>query len=107
MSHPYAFIIFTAEAIWIGLALRRGHRNLFQVDTLYWLLVGIPLAALLHGLALGALGTSVTVIALKEAINGIANTLIAVCILSPVKRWRRRRNHSPRMRNGCFCRPRS
>ena len=80
-NHPYAILIFTAEAAWVWAALRRGHRILLLIDTLYWALVGIPLVFLFYGWAqhLGLAATGV--IALKQAINGVINALLAGVLL--------------------------
>lgn len=88
-NHPYAIIIFTAEIIWIGIALRRGGKNLILIDTVYWLVLGIPLVGLFY-YGLMDLGYRVTfVIMLKQSINGILNALAASILLThtPVISW--------------------
>ncbi len=88
-NNPYGVIIFTGEAIWIGIALKRGRHNLLLLDGCYWLALGMPLALLFHGGAL-KLGLSETlVIALKQGVNGVTNTLLATVILdhTPLRRW--------------------
>ncbi|MBV5305774.1 MAG: PAS domain-containing protein [Desulfobulbaceae bacterium] len=75
--HPYAIIIFTAEILWMGFALQRGRSNLLLIDSLYWLLLGCPLVALFYG-GIMELGFQHTVIiVLKQALNGMLNTLVA------------------------------
>lgn len=88
-NHPYAIAILGAESLWVGLALRRGHRNLLLIDTLYWLLVGAPLVFFFYG-GIQHLALEVTAAtALKQAINGITNALLAGAILTylPVETW--------------------
>ena len=76
-NHPYAILILAAEALWVGTALRRGHRNLLLADTLFWLLAGSPLVLLFYG-GVQHLGAQTTlVIALKQTINGVMNALLA------------------------------
>ncbi len=47
--HPYAIVIFTAEALLVGGLYRRYHQNLVLLDGLYWLLLGMPLVLLFYG----------------------------------------------------------
>lgn len=88
-NHPYAIVIFSAEVVWAGTALRRGHRNLLVIDTLYWVLVGIPLVGLFYS-GVQHLGLQSTlVIALKQAMNGILNALVAGILVNylPLGAW--------------------
>jgi len=88
-NHPYAIVILGAETLWVGLALRRGHRNLLLIVTPFWLLVGIPLVFLFYG-GIQHLGFQITLAtALKQAINGFINSLIAGSLLRylPLESW--------------------
>jgi PAS domain S-box-containing protein len=84
--HPYAIIIFTVEILWMGFALQRGRSNLLLIDSLYWLLLGCPLVALFYGgiMELGFQNT--VIIVLKQALNGMFNTLLAWISLSLLPR---------------------
>lgn len=76
-GHPYALLIFAAEAIWVGVLYRRGWRNLVLLDLLYWVCAGIPLVwVFYHGL-LGMVPDSVYLVAIKQSLNGVANALLA------------------------------
>jgi len=91
-NHPYAIIIFTAEIIWIGAALKKGKSNLIIIDSVFWLVLGAPLVALFY-YGVMHLGIQITaIIILKQAINGILNALVASIILThtPVIFWIRR-----------------
>ncbi|SHJ35560.1 PAS domain S-box-containing protein [Malonomonas rubra DSM 5091] len=87
--HPYAIVIFTAEAAFVMLALKKGRSNILIITVAYWLCVGIPLVVAFYGgiMQLGAQST--LVIALKQSLNGIFNALIACTLLShlPVRKW--------------------
>jgi len=88
-NHPYAIIIFTAEILWMGLALKRGKKNILLIDSLYWLILGMPLVITFYS-GVQQLGThSVAIITLKQAVNGIFNAMVASIILShtPVRQW--------------------
>lgn len=90
-NHPYAIIIFTAEAVWLALTFRKGRTNILILDALYWVCLGMPLVVLFYG-GFMHLGLQLTlVIALKQSINGLFNALIAGIMLSrlPLERWLR------------------
>ena len=88
-NHPYAIIIFTAEILWIGLALRRGKKNILLIDSLYWLILGIPLVIAFYSGAQQLDAQDTAIIALKQALNGAFNAMAASIILShtPLRRW--------------------
>ena len=46
--HPYAMIIFTAEAVFVAICLKKGRSNILVMDVLYWLCVGIPLVFIFY-----------------------------------------------------------
>ena len=81
-NHPYAIFIFTVEILWIGLALRRGKKNILLIDSFYWLILGIPLVIAFYAGLQGLNAQSVIIIALKQSVNGIFNALVASIVLS-------------------------
>jgi PAS domain S-box-containing protein len=87
-GHPYGWINFVSEALFVGLFLKRGYRNVLGLDGLFWLIVGMPMAWVYHGVFMQMGGTTASFIMLKQAINGIFNALIAsllICYL-PLER---------------------
>lgn len=88
-QHPYALIIFVCEALFLGIRLRRGKQNLLMEDMLFWVAVGTPLVLLFYGYVLRVGVVTTSIIALKQAVNGIFNALIASLILNckPLYRW--------------------
>jgi signal transduction histidine kinase len=76
-NHPYALLVFSVEVIFTGLLFRRWRGNLMLANTLYWLIVGIPLAYVLHQYVMHLGHELSMVIMLKQAINGIANVIVA------------------------------
>ena len=52
-GHPYAAIIFTLEAIWLGFFWRRSRQNLVARDLIFWCIVGLPLVLLFYRYNLG------------------------------------------------------
>ncbi len=88
-GHPYAIIIFTAETLWVGLALRRGKRNILLIDALFWVLLD-PLLVLLFYAGVMHVGLQgAGIVFLKQFLNGVFNALVASIILSyvPLRRW--------------------
>jgi PAS domain S-box-containing protein len=91
-GHPYGFLNFISEALFVGLFLKRGYRNLLVIDGVFWLLLGMPLAWFYHGVVLHMDGTTASFIMLKQGINGIFNALLvnlAICYLPLGKLFQR------------------
>ncbi len=88
-NHPYAIVIFTAEVLVVGGLYRRYHQNLVLLDSLYWLLLGMPLVWLFYGQVLQVDPVQTQIILLKQAVNGIFNALIASLLMAytPVHKW--------------------
>ena len=83
-GHPYGLLNFTSEALFVWMLLRRGHRNLPMIDGLFWLLLGMPLVWLEHGVIMHMGATSTLFIMLKQAVNGAFNAILAslaICFL--------------------------
>ncbi|MBK1620281.1 hypothetical protein CKO42_17905 [Lamprobacter modestohalophilus] len=86
-DHPYAILIFFAEALVVGgvdlLVRRRGREPLplLWLVSLYWLLIGAPLVLLFYRYALEMPVTQVVLIAIKQPLNGILNAAMAQLIL--------------------------
>lgn len=78
-DHPYAIIIFTAEVFLVGVFHhgKPGRQILFW-DTLYWVVAGIPLVYFFYSVPLGLPYVNVGVIMLKQAVNGVLNTALAM-----------------------------
>ncbi len=76
-GHPYALVILVLEAIWVRFLYERWGREITLYDALFWLVVGVPLVAALYGVALGMDRLAVTLIALKQPVNGLLYTAVA------------------------------
>jgi len=76
-GHPYAMVIMTAEMAVVGWLVTRRTMGLVLADTLYWVFLGMPLVYLLYHGVMGTSASSVNLIMVKQAINGIANALTA------------------------------
>ncbi len=88
-KHPYAFILFTLEAIFVGWGLRRRSSNLLLLDVMYWGLVGFPLLWFLYAFVGEIPAKMVLFISFKNPVNQICNALIASLILThtPLTQW--------------------
>lgn len=84
-NHPWAIVIFSAEALWVALANRRKPGHLILFDTLYWLCLGMPLIWLLYHLGMGMSSQATLLVALKQSINGISNVLLVTFCLNIYK----------------------
>ncbi|MCA9556981.1 MAG: cache domain-containing protein, partial [Myxococcales bacterium] len=87
-GHPWAIIVFTLEAVWVGKAWRRAGGNVVVADFAFWLLVGAPLVAFFYAGVLGLGGRDTLFIVLKQCSNGLFNALLAsmLATLTPVGR---------------------
>ncbi|MDH5547237.1 MAG: ATP-binding protein [Gammaproteobacteria bacterium] len=80
-GHPYAMIIFALEIIIISALYKRGTRNLVLADLLFWLTAGAWLVLIFYRGAIGVSWDAAILIAVKQPLNGIFNTLIAGLIV--------------------------
>ncbi len=88
-EHPYAMIIFTCEAMFIGLLLRKKSQNLLLLDGIYWLILGMPLVAIFYGGLLQVSLIATSLIILKQSVNGLFNAMICSLIINylPIEKW--------------------
>lgn len=76
-NHPYAIIIMTAEVAVVGWLMQRRKTTMVMADTLYWLVVGMPLVYLFYHGIMQVPQSNTFIIMTKQAMNGIANALVA------------------------------
>ena len=80
-NHPYALLILTAEALFVGAMLRRGHGNLVLLDALYWVVIGTPLVWLFYSGVMQFDVQATLLVVLKQSVNGILNTVLASLLI--------------------------
>jgi PAS domain S-box-containing protein len=95
-NHPYAIVILTCEALVVGWLNRRRGVTFVLADALYWACVGIPLVYLCYYGVMHVALTTATVAGVKQALNGIANALVARMVFMAVASRARRRLFSLR-----------
>ncbi|MBI5923011.1 MAG: hypothetical protein HY847_15365 [Betaproteobacteria bacterium] len=76
-DHPYAIIIMTAETAAVAWLTRRHKLGLVLADALSWLFVCMPLVYLFYHGAMDIPLSNTAIIMTKQAVNGIANALLA------------------------------
>lgn len=81
-NEPYALIIMSAEVAVVGYLMARRKLNMVLADTLYWLVIGIPLMYGFYHFILKVPDSAVWMIATKQAVNGIAAALLARLVYS-------------------------
>lgn len=81
-NHPYAIVIMTAEVAAVGLLMRHKNIGMVLADAIYWLVVGVPLVYVFyHGIMDVPMGNT-TIVMTKQAVNGVANALVARLLYS-------------------------
>ncbi|MCC3530981.1 MAG: response regulator [Microcoleus sp. PH2017_22_RUC_O_B] len=87
-KHPYGFVLFTLEAIFVGLGLRRS-KNLLLIDVFYWATIGFPLLWFFYVICAKIPPQTVLFISFKNPVNQICSALIASLILThtPIAKW--------------------
>lgn len=80
-GHPYAIVIFTAEALIVGMLLQRKSFSLASADIIFWIIAGIPLVWLFYSGVMGMDQTPTFMIGLKQSVNGVANAIMATYLL--------------------------
>lgn len=76
-GHPYAMIIFTLEALFVGILIQRKISSMVLADIIYWLVIGMPLVWFFYSNIIGMPETQSTIILFKQPVNGITNAIIA------------------------------
>ena len=101
--HPWAVLIFTAEALAVYLLSTRRRFSFLNADILYWFTAGLLLVWLSYHHVMGFAPQATLVIALKQGVNGVLNTLLAkaLCLTPWALRFQGRRQ-KPSLRELLF-----
>ncbi|MEI6313880.1 MAG: cache domain-containing protein [Syntrophus sp. (in: bacteria)] len=81
-NHPYAIIIMTAEVAVVGWLMGRRKMGMVIADTIYWLIIGMPLVYLFYHVVMHVTFSNASIIMTKQVVNGIANALVARMIFT-------------------------
>ncbi|MCF7984574.1 MAG: PAS domain S-box protein, partial [Thiohalocapsa sp.] len=100
-DHPYALLIFLAEAAFVALHRRyliaagQTFPAVAVSASMYWLLIGMPLVLLAYRFGLGMPWGATWLIVAKQALNGILAAALAGMIAVSVAAIRRQRPRIP------------
>jgi signal transduction histidine kinase/CheY-like chemotaxis protein len=81
-GHPYYPAIAAAEAIFVGLTIKRFWNHVLLASAIYWVVPGAVLTIFFYGYALDTPAPATILVWLKHSINGISNALFASWILA-------------------------
>ncbi|MBU5612838.1 PAS domain S-box protein [Geomonas azotofigens] len=81
-NHPYATLIVVAETALVGLLMQRRRMALVTADAVYWTVVGMPLVFLFYHVVMQVPLSNTYIVMTKQAVNGIANAIIARLIFT-------------------------
>lgn len=87
-GHPWAVIICALEqfALYYWINFRRAESearedgSVILIDMLFWLLIGMPLVWFFYGSILNMDSANVSVVAIKQAVNGVINSAIGLLL---------------------------
>ena len=85
--HPWAMVTFSAEALFVATLYTRRRGSPVLYDIAFWVCAGIPLIFLIHYFITQMPIQSVLLIALKQSINGVFNTVMAMLASILIKSW--------------------
>ena len=80
-GHPYAMVIFTTEALVVGILWQRKVSSLVLADIIFWLVAGIPLVWFFYNGVMAMEQAPTFMIGLKQSVNGVANAIIATYLI--------------------------
>ncbi len=88
-GHPYAGISFILEAYLISYLIKKRYINIVLISSIYWIVIGMPLAWFAYYFILGISLSQTTLIILKQPYNELLNAMIASLIMTvfPLRKW--------------------
>ena len=96
-NHPYVIIITAINMLTIGFIFKKNKLDLLLAETLFWVLAGFPMIYFFYAKIMQVPLTNVSMMGLKQAINGVLNLILASLIfilISKFKILRIKLNHS-------------
>ena len=86
-NHPYAIVILTAEVAVVGWLMKRHRMGMLLADALYWLVIGMPLVFVFYHLVMHVSQSTANIVMVKQAVNGVANALLARILFGSIAGW--------------------
>ncbi len=89
LRQPLSFPVFLAEALFVGLFLRRRGETIIIPGVIFWVSIGFPVILLYNARVLGVDFQIALLISLKASVNGIFNALVANVLYTnlPLQKW--------------------
>ncbi|MBF0186518.1 MAG: PAS domain S-box protein [Magnetococcales bacterium] len=87
-GEPYSALLLTIESITIIHLATRGDQELYVLDGLFWLALGVPLGMVVFDVALNLDPNQLWLILLVLPVNGLICAILADFILSSTQVWR-------------------
>lgn len=84
-NHPYGIAVLVLETLFVGWGYRRRTDNIVLLDTVFWLVVGIPFTFLIHRTVMGSSAQISALAAVIRSVNGIMNTLLTAVVIMIVR----------------------
>jgi len=81
-NHPWASVVASCEALFVALLYARRKGNLVIYDIIYWAVLGMPLVYIYSHHVFGMDLRISLLFMLKQSVNGIFNTLVAVLVFT-------------------------
>lgn len=85
----YDLLLFTLEALFVGITWRRYYDNIILLEGIFWLIIGIPLIWVLYTYFTPLTSQQIILFSLKSFVNGIINATIVSLLVThlPLHRW--------------------
>ena len=101
-GQPWCGLTMLAELLWLRAYLRnfgsvkRNHTNgrIVLADIIFWIIIGTLVIFLIFGLTISLDPSSITLLAIKQALNGIINTTIGFSFFLAFSAWKTNSNPS-------------
>ncbi|KOA21455.1 phytochrome-like protein cph2 [Clostridium homopropionicum DSM 5847] len=84
-NHPFGVILYTLEIVFIAVIQKRKIGNIILLDSVFWILIGMPLTILIYNKVLNLNTYDSYIIALNKGVNGILNVFLANLLLMFIK----------------------
>ena len=81
-NHPYAILTMTAEVAVVGWLINNRKINMVAADSIYWVAIGIPMGYLCFHFLSHMPTSNAMFLMTKQAINGVANCVLARLIFT-------------------------
>lgn len=97
--HPWAIVIFSGEAFFAAWLIHRRRIDLMTAVIAYWFSAGLLLVWIFYGSVMGFTTSATLLVAVKQGINGIINTLVAETLFMLSCRFLNKNAELPSLRN--------